>query len=269
MSGQADGPARGELAGRVALVTGGAAGIGRAVVRRLGAAGAHVVVADLDERGGQQAAAEVGGVFAPADVRDPEASVRAVAAAEETYGRLDLVHLNAGVDTGQADPAELDLERYRAVVGINQDGVFYGVRAALPALRRAGGGSIVATASLAGLVPLPSDPVYTMTKHAVVGLVRALAGLLADEGVRVACVCPGFVDTPLIAASRERFVEAGFPLLAADEVAAAVLAAMVDEETGRVWAVQPGREPVAYRFAGVPGPRVPGKEGARPPSSLA
>ncbi|MGH3320692.1 MAG: SDR family oxidoreductase [Streptosporangiaceae bacterium] len=249
----------------VLLVTGGAAGIGRALVRRLAARPARVVVVDVDADAGEEAASEVGGVFVRADVRDPAASERAVAAAEDAYGRLDLVHLNAGVDAGEPEPTALDPERYRHAVSVNVDGVYFGVRAALPALRRAGGGAIVATASLAGLVAYPMDPVYGMTKHAVVGLVRALAPRLEADRVRIACVCPGFVDTPLLGEHRQGFVDAGFPLLSPDGVAAAVEAALFSTETGGAWVVQPGRETVPYRFGGVPGPRVPGREAVSPP----
>lgn len=264
-SGGLEGALDGLLYGKVALVTGGAGGIGSAVSRRLAAAGVRVVVVDLDERGAAGVAAEVGGVHLGADLRDPASSERAVRLAEERYGRLDLVHLNAGVTTGVADLAELDPSHYRDVVGVNLDAVVFGARAALPALRRAGGGAIVATASLAGLVAYPGDPIYATTKHAVVGLVRALAASLADERIRVGAICPGFVDTAMVAEKRDVFVNACFPLLTADDVAAAVHDAFTDPETGRLWVIQPGREPVPYRFSGVPGPRTHGASGMAPP----
>lgn len=252
--------------GPVALVTGGANGIGRAVVRRLAARGERVLVVDRDRTAGESLAADVNGCFVPADLLDPDATERSVATAEDVFGRLDHVHLNAGIQIGVPDPTQVDIDTYRRAVGINQNAVFYGVRAALPALRRSGGGAIVATASLAGLVAYPDDPIYATTKHAVVGLVRALAPRLAVEGIRVSCVCPGFADTDLFAPYRQRFLDAGFPLLGPDDVASAVLGAFDDPEPGRVWCVQPGRDPVPYRFAGVPGPRIPGKEGVRPPT---
>jgi NAD(P)-dependent dehydrogenase (short-subunit alcohol dehydrogenase family) len=102
-----------------------------------------------------------------------------------------------------------------------------------------------------------------MTKHAVVGLVRALATPLAKENIRIDAVCPGFTDTPLVAEARELFTSAGFPLLDADDVAAAVESAFYSEDTGTLLIVQPGRQPVPYRYAGVPGPAT----GQRPPSS--
>lgn len=245
-----------------AFVTGGAGGIGLAVVAALRAAGAEVVAADVEESRCAQVEA-AGAAFLRCDVTDPDDSARAVAAAERALGRLDFVHLNAGVTTGTPGVEDLDLERYRRTVAVNLDGVVFGLRAALPALRRAGGGSVVATASLSGLTDFPGDPVYAATKHAVVGLVRALGPTLAAEQVTLACVCPGFVDTPMIAARRDDF--GAFPLLRPEEVAAAVLAAGAGEP-GAAWVVQPGREAAPYRFRGVPGPRVPGHEGEPPPA---
>ncbi|RJL32651.1 SDR family oxidoreductase [Bailinhaonella thermotolerans] len=249
----------------VALVTGAAGGIGAAVVRRLSNGGARCVLVDRDEDGVARLAKEVDGAPLAADLTDPAASEAAVRLARDRFGRLDLVHLNAGATTSAPDPAALDLAEYRAVVGVNMDAVFYGVRAALPALRSTGGGAIVITASLAGLVGYAADPVYTMTKHAVVGLVRALAPGLAAEGVRLSAVCPGFTDTPMVAASREVFAAAGFPLLTPDDVAAAVEAAFYTEDLGELVVVQPGRPPLAYRTPGVPGPRGENAEGRRPP----
>ncbi|MEU7739920.1 SDR family NAD(P)-dependent oxidoreductase [Nonomuraea sp. NPDC049158] len=245
----------------VALITGGASGIGAAVARRLSAGGAKCVILDLDAEGAERLAKEVGGVWLAGDVGTEEASRQAVALAEEAYGRLDLVHLNAGI-SGGVDLVAFDVERYRRVVGVNVDGVVFGVAACLPSLKRSGGGAIVVTSSLAGLVGFAGDPVYTMTKHAVVGLVRALAAPLAKERIRIGAVCPGFTDTPLVAGAREMFVNAGFPLLSAADVAAAVESAFYADEPGTLLIVQPGRQPVPYRYAGVPGPAG----GQRPPA---
>ena len=118
----------------------------------------------------------------------------------------------------------------------------------------------------AGVVTAEPDPLYALTKHAVVGFVRSVAPkLLADRGIRLNMVNPGFVDTPLLGEGREAFVAAGFPLLKPEDVADAVLRAADDEEVGQAWIVQPGREPLKFRFPNLPGPRVPGKEGMRPP----
>lgn len=246
-----------DLAGKVALVTGGASGIGAAAVDRLAAAGAQVVVVDRDADGAAAVAEKVGGSAFPADVTDPSAMPAAVAAAEERYGRLDVVLLNAGVTAGQSGTEDLDLEAYRRIVGVNLDHVVFGLTAAVPALRRAGGGRVIATASLAGLVAMPGDALYTATKHAVVGYVRSAAATLAAEGIRVNAVCPGFADTPLIAGVREQFGD--FPMLTADDVAAGIEGILERGEPGECWFVQPGREPAPYGFRGVPSPRGAGR----------
>jgi NAD(P)-dependent dehydrogenase (short-subunit alcohol dehydrogenase family) len=249
---------------RVALVTGGANGIGAAVSRELAERGWRVVVADVDERAGTVLAEEIGGLFAFTDVGDPAASQAAVYAAESTFGRLDLAHLNAGIAMPEGSVDAVDLATYRRMVAINVDGVFFGMQAAVPALRRAGGGAIVATASLAGLVPTPMTPVYSLTKHAVVGLVRSVAADLASQNIRVSAVAPGFADTAILGPMAEGFRTSGFPLLTPEQVAAVVLEA-AEGEPGAVWPIQPGRTAEPYRFRGVPGPRVEGREGLAPP----
>jgi NAD(P)-dependent dehydrogenase (short-subunit alcohol dehydrogenase family) len=252
----------------VALVTGAASGIGAAVAHRLHAAGCRIAVADVDEAGGRAVAEQVGGVFVRCDVRDPQDSVAAVAAAEEAYGRLDLVHLNAGVASREGRLGEISLQEYSRVVEINLGGVFFGAQASLPALRRAGGGAMVLTASLAGLVPMGTDPLYTLTKHAVVGLARSLAEQLRDDRITVNAICPGFADTAILGEHVQDFHDAGFPLLSADEVAEVVFRIVTGGETGQVWPIQPGRDPEPYRFRGVPGPRVAGHEGQAPPQGI-
>jgi NAD(P)-dependent dehydrogenase (short-subunit alcohol dehydrogenase family) len=211
---------------RNCLVTGGASGIGAAVVRALEAKGASVRSLDL---------------ATGFDVSDPDAW-RAV-------DGVDFAFLNAGVG-GSGD----DLAGYRRMLGANVDGVVFGVRRLEQIM--APGGSIVATASLAGLMPMPADPIYTLTKHAVVGYVRAIAPHLAERGIRINAVCPGFVDTPIVTAElREWIAGEGIPLMEPEHVAEAVLAVARSEGTGQAWVVQPGREPIAYEFRGVPGPR--------------
>ena len=250
-----------DLSGKAALVTGGASGIGAAAVRRLGGMGAQVAVVDRDEAGAQAVAGEVAGLALPTDVTDPDAMVAAVVAAEQQLGRLDVVFLNAGITAGQSGIEDLDVAGYRRIMGVNVDHVVFGLTAAVPALRRAGGGHIIATSSLAGLTGMPGDALYTLSKHAVVGYVRSAAPTLAAEGIRVNAVCPGFADTPLIAHARSQFD--GFPLLTADDVADAVEAILERAEPGECWYVQPGREPGPYGFRGVPGPK-----GSTPPPAV-
>jgi NAD(P)-dependent dehydrogenase (short-subunit alcohol dehydrogenase family) len=209
-----------------ALVTGGRGGIGAAIVSALG--GADVVVLDLPEF----------------DVGEPEAW-------RSLEGEFDAAFLNAGAGTGRADPAELADEEWHRVLGANLEGVVYGTRE-LAARLMPGGGSIVATASLAGLTGMPGDPAYTATKHAVVGWVRAAAPALAAHRIRLNALCPGFADTTLVDAELRDRLEV--PLMEPSFVAAAALRVLEDSETGRAWVVQPNRvEP--FSFPGVPGPR--------------
>jgi NAD(P)-dependent dehydrogenase (short-subunit alcohol dehydrogenase family) len=226
---------------RSALVTGGRSGIGAAIVATLQREGTSVQVLDV-----------VDGF----DVADPRAW--------DDIGAVDLACLNAGVTAGERDIHRIDDGAYRRIVGVNVDGVVFGVRRLAQVMDR---GAIVVTASLAGLIGTAEDPLYALTKHAVVGFVRSVAPQLAERGIRLNMVNPGFVDTPMLdAVGRAAFEAAGFPLLSPDEVAAVVMLAARDEEVGQSWIVQPGREPVKFRYPGIPGPRVPGKEGVRPPS---
>jgi NAD(P)-dependent dehydrogenase (short-subunit alcohol dehydrogenase family) len=248
---------------RVVLVTGGATGIGAAVAARCAARGDHVVVADINESAGRRTAEGCGGLFVATDVSDPASVQVAVGEAERTYGRLDLAVLNAGIGLLEGPVETTPVDAYRRMVAINVDGVFFGLQAAVPALLRAGGGAIVATASLAGLVAVPPTPVYALTKHAVVGLVRSAGAQLAGRGITVAAVAPGFADTAIIATELEKFRAVDFPLLTADDVASVVLQA-ADGPPAAVWPIQPGRSSEPYAFRGVPGPRGPGYTGQFP-----
>ncbi|WP_280419989.1 SDR family oxidoreductase [Nocardia carnea] len=231
-----------------AVITGAAGGIGEYTARRLAAEAVRCVLVDRDPLV-RQVAAEVGGEAIVGDLTDPAVSRTAVAAAGD---RLDLLVLNAGTNSVDKDPADLDLDRYHAVVGVNQHAVVWGLRAALPVMRRQGGGSIVVTASHAAIMGVPQDPIYTMTKHAVIGLVRALHGKLAAEGIRLSAVCPGLVDTPLTAGGRERFRAAGIPMLGADEVAAELEQLLRHGEPGTELVVRPGKPAIRYAAAPLP-----------------
>ena len=247
-----------ELDGAVVLVTGGANGIGAAAALRLAGHGARVVVADIDERG-SNVAAEVGGLFVRCDVRDPADSESAVSAAVGAFGGLDVAFLNAGVSPTSVElggPA-WDLAAYRRAFAINVDGVFFGVHAALPALRDRGGGALVLTSSLAGLTAVPAAPVYAATKHAVVGLARALGPALAADHVAVNALCPGFADTAINEPVRHLISAAGIPMMQPDDVAGALLAILASDHTGQAWYLQPGRAAEPFAFRNVPGPRAP------------
>lgn len=238
-----------DLTGRVAVVTGGAAGIGAAAVRRLAALGARVAVVDVDDAGAERLAREVGGLAITADVAEHAAMRTVIARTESTLGRVDVVHLNAGMGGGQAALDErLDAARYRKVIGVNVDHVIFGTCAAVPALRRAGGGAIVVSAALAGLEPVPADPLYTLSKHAVVGYVRAAGASLGAEGIRMCALCPGFVDTMLRGAAGEELDEATFTPLTPEQVADALETVLAEGEPGQAWIVRPGERPAPYRF---------------------
>ena len=215
-----------------ALVTGGEGGIGRALRARLEREGYEVESLDL---------------ATGFDVTDPHAWRR--------VGPVDVACLNAGVLTG-----ELTHDSYRRAVSVNVDGVVFGVMRLAEAMD---GGAIVVTASLAGLTAMPSDAVYSLTKHAVVGFVRSIAPSI--EPIRINAICPGIADTPMIDHQRHEFAAAGFPLLAPDEVAEAMWRAVSGGGTGECWFVQPGREPAPFRFPNLPGPRANGERVGEPP----
>ncbi|MDQ3475887.1 MAG: SDR family NAD(P)-dependent oxidoreductase [Actinomycetota bacterium] len=238
-----------------ALITGGIGGFGVALARLLLARDFRVALADLDAEQGHKVTEDLDVLFIPLDVGDLAANHRAVALVESRYDAIDAVFLNAGI-VGRQDPAAaLDLRAYEAILGANLHGVTFGIDAAIPALRRSDGGRIVVTASLAGLVPMPGDPFYSMTKSAALAYSRAMAPRLAEEGITLSVVCPGFADTPLIGPMRSVFEDTGFPILTAEDVAAALLLAHDEAEAGAAYVVQPGMPPTPYRFRNVPAAR--------------
>ncbi len=256
----------GALDAKVAIVTGGASGIGLATATRLRAEGAELVLVDLNEEAGKAAAADLGARFVRADVGRSDDWAAVVAEAEETFGGLDHAYLNAGVTTQEADITAITDEHVRRVFGANVDGVLFGTRAVVPAIERRGGGTIVVTASLAGIIAFAPDPLYTATKHAVVGFVRSVAPQLEARRILINAVCPGIVDTPLVGPAREMLKEAGFPMIPPEDIAAAVVYCMTGAAgAGACLICQPGRPHEAYDFGQVPGPATPGDAGRRPP----
>jgi NAD(P)-dependent dehydrogenase (short-subunit alcohol dehydrogenase family) len=208
------------------LITGGRGGLGRAFAEALG--DAEVTALDL-----------------------PEFDVGDSAAWRALEGSYDAAFLNAGVVTGEGDIASLTDELYERAMRANIDGVVFGVRELAARLMPAGG-SIVATASLAGLTSTPLDPIYSLTKHAVVGFVRSCAPQLAAKGIRINALCPGFTDTPIVPDEHREAIDV--PLMAPSFVAEAAMQALNDPESGGAWVVQPNRV-LQFRFPNIPGPR--------------
>jgi len=241
---------------KVALITGGSNGIGEGVARHLAAQGAHVVLADIDDAQGKTVAKELEGLFVHTDVADPAASNAAVAAAVESFGALHVAHLNAGVTSWCGMGEDFDAEAYRRSMSINLDGVVYGIAAARPAIKASGGGTIVATASMAGLVAAPFDPIYAANKHAVVGLMRSLGESYAADGIRVHALCPSFAHTDIIKGSEQTLIDMGFPIIDVADVVTAFQRILDADSTGECWFVVAGRESEPFRFRRAPGPRL-------------
>jgi NAD(P)-dependent dehydrogenase (short-subunit alcohol dehydrogenase family) len=188
------------LNGRVAVVTGGASGIGLASVRRLASEGARVVVADLNSEAGKRAADEVSGLFVPADVTDPEAVERLFAVAHREYGSVDIAFNNAGISPPDDDSIlDTGLEAWRRVQEVNLTSVYLCCKAAIPYMRRQGKGSIINTASFVAVMGAATSQIsYSASKGGVLSMSRELGVQFAREGIRVNALCPGPVNTPLL-----------------------------------------------------------------------
>lgn len=192
-----------ELGGKVAVVTGGASGIGLACAHALARSGAVVALWDLDEQNLRSAEAELGeyGVetsIAVVDVTDADAVDAAMSAVVGLHGRLDIAVANAGIG-GESNPsAGYSTEGWRRVIDVNLNGVFYTQRAAIRAMQESGGGSVINMASILGQVGFPNSSAYSAAKHGVVGLTQTAAWEYANDSIRVNAVGPGFIRTPLV-----------------------------------------------------------------------
>jgi NAD(P)-dependent dehydrogenase (short-subunit alcohol dehydrogenase family) len=234
------------LEGKRAIVTGGGSGMGAALVTLLCKDGASVLAADVNEAGLEAVAAATGCTTRRTDITSETENVAMVEAAVARFGGLDLVFLNAGI-LGRPIPDQMEPltdvasvgHGYRAVMSVNLDGVVFGTLAAATAMQ--GSGSIVVTASAAGLVPWPPDPAYTVSKHGAVGWVRSIAPALEQHGIAINAICPGAVDTPLI--DVPGYAD-DLPRLEPSQAAEAMVATALDGETGRAVSVVAGRDPI-------------------------
>jgi NAD(P)-dependent dehydrogenase (short-subunit alcohol dehydrogenase family) len=210
------------LSGRAGLVTGAASGIGRAAVQALVAAGANVLVTDVDEAGGEETVglAEGSGSasFLRVDVADSADVDAMVAATVERFGRIDFAHNNAGLAIAGTQLADITDDEWSRLIAVDLTGVFNCMRAEIRAMLEGDGGSIVNTASGLGLVGLAGQSSYTAAKHGVVGLTKAAAIEYSARGIRFNSICPGGIETPLFAEAAAAdpglrpAVEAGHPI---------------------------------------------------------
>lgn len=187
---------------KVALVTGGASGIGKATVKNMIQEGARVVIADIADDQGTQLAQKLNkkkkkAVYCPVDVTEEEDTLKMVKKAEEEFGKLDIIFCNAGIGD-MAHTEQLAEEKWQKIIDVNLTGVFLSIKAAIPALKDNGGGSIINCASILGHVGQAQTASYSASKGGVVNMTRALAAEYATANIRINAVCPGYIETPIL-----------------------------------------------------------------------
>ena len=197
--------------GKVALITGAAGEIGGAIARQLSDGGARVALADMNAAGVRDMAGRIGGgaSWHECDVSDERSMEQTVAAAEKVHGRIDIGILNAGILVPRKPLVETDATTYDRIMAVNARGVFLGLKHIFPALRRQGGGSVVVTSSTEGLRGNAGLAPYAASKHAIVALAKTAAIEWAEYNIRVNCINPGPVDTPMMRALEQKSIDAG------------------------------------------------------------
>ena len=189
-----------EFTGKTVIVTGAGSGIGRATAIAFGKERANVLVADINEENAARTAAEIGaGAMAfKVDVGEEKQCRAMVAAAVEKFGCLDVLFNNAGIGGTRAKIADMPTEEWLKVININLNSLFYCTKAAIPELKKVGGGVIINTASVDGLMGMSTISHYVSAKHAVIGLTKTCALEYAADNIRCLAICPGYVDTPIV-----------------------------------------------------------------------